>query len=504
MEFVALKELVRTITPRKMRNIDILGYTSAEDAPLSALYEGIANGKISSDEEARVAILGAGASKKSYNALRSRLIRQLINSAFLVDPHHVWQTDRLEAYHHCLMDIAAANVPSLRNTSLVVVELLERVIQYATKYEFPYMGADAARLLRLEYGRMQSDPQKHNYYAGLHRKFEHARQWDVKAWDYHENLIHYYIHRSIPDKEIYKKAAAYFEELHPHLSTVDTSEYYHKTYEIGMIQHFAINDCRTVFNLCDELLGIIRDRPNSNRSHVMSALFQKILCIIQLNDFDVARDRGIIEECMSYVEISSYNWYKAMELRFVYHIYTRQYAEALGIYCEVTAQPRFTLLQGKLRDTWELYGGYLHLLAAFGKFPGMNMETIVGSFKYSKFINNILVIPSEKEGMNIPIVFLPILFGLKMGTLHENWFSREAFIKYKRRYLDNELNVRSSAFANLLLALSNDVYKSVKTPRIINRELEVLRQHKSAVSRQTTVVEVIPYEHLWEMLIAPH
>lgn len=152
-----------------------------------------------------------------------------------------------------------------------------------------------------------------------------------------------------------------------------------------MIRHFAVNECAKVIELCDEILSIIRQRPNTNRAVVTSIL--------------------------------------------------------------------------------------LH------------------------------VIPAEKEGMNIPVVFLPILFGLKTGTLTENGFSQEAFIKYKRRYLDTELNTRSSAFANLLLALCSHVYRSSKTPRIIERELDVLHRNKSAVSRQTTVVEIIPYEHLWEMLI---
>lgn len=503
MDFVTLKELVRIVTPAKMRNIEILGYASEKDTPLAALYECIAKGKARSDEEAAEMVLGAKASRKKYNTLRNRLVRQLIHSAFLIDPSHVWQTDRVEAYHHCLLNLAAASIPTVRDTSLVVISLLEKVMHWAVKYEFPYIGADAARFLRLEYGRTRSDPAKHEYYAAMHRKMENARQWDIKSWDYHESLIHYYISRSIPDKEIYRRAGEYFEELFPHLAEVDTGEYYHRTYEIAMIRHFAVNECARVIELCDEILSIIRQRPNTNRAVVTSILLQKMLGIIQLAHFDAVRDKAIIAEAMQYVETGTYNWFKVLELEFIYHLHTREYETAFRVFREAWSHPRFALLQGKTHAMWEVYGGYLHLLATFGKLRQETVQAAIGVFKHARFLNNIFVIPAEKEGMNIPIVFLPILFGLKTGTLTENGFSQEAFIKYKRRYLDTELNTRSSAFANLLLALCSHVYRSSKTPRIIERELDVLHRNKSAVSRQTTVVEIIPYEHLWEMLIAP-
>lgn len=123
MDFVTLKELVRIVTPAKMRNIEILGYASDKDTPLAALYECIAKGNAKSDEEAAEMVLGAKASRKKYNTLRNRLVRQLIHSAFLIDPSHVWQTDRVEAYHHCLLNLAAASIPTVRNTSLVVYRI---------------------------------------------------------------------------------------------------------------------------------------------------------------------------------------------------------------------------------------------------------------------------------------------------------------------------------------------------------------------------------------------
>ena len=157
---------------------------------------------------------------------------------------------------------------------------------------------------------------------------------------------------------------------------------------------------------------------------------------------------------------------------------------------------------GNTQDDWKLYGGYLHLLAILGKMNAEKVEKAAGLLKLSKFQSDFLVLDKDKDGMNIPKTFLPILYKLAEGTFWESEISTEALDKYRQRYLENELNQRSAIFMKLVIALSKKDFSPKLSERKIQQELEEPKALPPELSRQSFAVEVIPYEDLWEMLTA--
>ena len=199
-------------------------------------------------------------------------------------------------------------------------------------------------------------------------------------------------------------------------------------------------------------------------------------------------------------EEGGYNWYKAMSLYFYYSLYGKRYPEALHIYNQATSHQRFKLLGDNIRDEWQLFGGYLHLLAALGRLESAEVEKVVGPFKFAKFSNDFKVIDKDKLGMNIPLVLLPVLFSLASGDHQEYGRSVEALEKYRIRYLNNDLNRRSAAFMKILFALSDRPFRPGPADRKIAKEWEALTGEKAQVAGQSFAVEIIPYEDLWDML----
>jgi hypothetical protein len=103
--------------------------------------------------------------------------------------------------------------------------------------------------------------------------------------------------------------------------------------------------------------------------------------------------------------------------------------------------------------------------------------------------------------MNIPIMLLPILFGIVNPKEYgEMGRSGDALDKYRQRYLENDLNKRSACFLKLLLALINHPFDEANSEKKIQKELDILLDLKPDVNRQVYFIEVIPYEHLWKML----
>jgi hypothetical protein len=139
------------------------------------------------------------------------------------------------------------------------------------------------------------------------------------------------------------------------------------------------------------------------------------------------------------------------------------------------------------------------LLAAFGKLNAAKVEAAVGPYAYVELSKELEVLDDDKHGMNIPVVMLAILRYVATKGNSED-VSLEALEKYRRRYLDNEMNARSAAFLNMLIAYVRKNFDFRSAERIINREKEILASIQPQVAGQTFAVEIIPYEDLWEMM----
>lgn len=503
MEFDALKDLIMVITRNKVKQIEVLGNPGQEENRTEILYDGIAKGKFTSDEAAANYFFNTEDPKDSnYRKLRNRLVRQLINSAFFVDINQPMFNERTKAQYNCYRDFAAAYVLNLRDASKAAVYLMHQILEQTIKYEFTELTADIAKFLRTQYSRTQSDFTNHEYFKNLHTEYEAKRRLEMQAQDYYEDLITYYIVKRSPNEEIHDYATKYYNELLPLTKKVDTTLFYYNTFQIAIIKYLSVNDCKSAIKVCDEALLILESRKNQLRSGQFTTALQKLACITQLRIFENDEGEKTAEYCLSLVPEGGFNWLKILEVYFYFCLYRHKYESGFEIFIKVMKyQPRFDLIGSNIRDTWQLYGGYLHLLAALGQLDPAEVEAAAGPFRYKKFINDFEVLDKDKEGMNIPLVLLPILFSVAKGDYQEEYGrSVEALEKYRKRYLDNDMNRRSASFMVMLMAYAKKEFEPALSEKKIKKELAVLQSIPPQVAGQNFAVEIVPYEDLWEML----
>lgn len=498
MDFDALRDLVNIITRNKVKQIEVLGNPGQEESRAEQLYDGIAKGKFKSDEEAAQFLFQASAKDAVYRKVKTKLIRQLVNTAFFIDTQQNLFEERNSAFVNCYRTLAAAQILIARQAKKAGSYLLMTALEQSFKFEFTELTCEILRALRIQYGRSLSDRSQHQYYAELHRAYEEKRRWENTSFDYHESLISHYISKRSPDQDIHELAASYFGELKPMMASIDTHEFYLNTYLIGLISYFSVNDCESALGICEEALPLLNSRKSANRGSLLTFALNKLACLTQLRIFEP--DDATAKFCLEMAEEGSFNWFKAMSLYFYYALYGKRYEEALNLYHQAVRHERFKLLSDNVRDEWQLFGGYLHLLAALGKMTPSEVEKIVGPFKFAKFSNDFKVIDKDKLGMNIPLILLPVMFSLASGDHQEYGRSVEALEKYRIRYLNNDLNRRSAAFMKILFALSDRPFRPGPADRKIAKEWETLTAEKAQVAGQSFAVEIIPYEDLWEML----
>lgn len=500
MDFEALKDLVKTITRNKVKNIEVLGNGGDESSMQEMLYDAIAKDKVNSDEEAVAFLYSAGKNPKSkaYLRIKGRLERSLLNTAFFIDVNQPMFNDRLTAYFNCYRDFAAASIILGRSARRPGIHLMEQTLVQTIKYEFVELSADMARRLRFE-ARGVGNGAMQEKYSKIHKEYEEKRRLDMMSYDYYEDLITYYYGKRSPDKEVHETATRYYNELLGLADKANTSQFYSNLGNIGIIQHLAGNDCEGALNICQEYLEILKKRPNTNRSTLAGFSLQKMACLIQLRVFDGQAD-DILAYCLTLEEEGTYNWIRVHELFVHYCFFARRYQKGLETYQKVASHPKFESLGGAVRDNWHLFGGYFHLLVVLGQLEAGKVEAIVGEFKYAKLNNEIGVLGKDKQGMNIPLVILPLIYHLANNTFDSDKISLEALEKYRKRHLDNVMNRRSAAFLNMLIAYAKRDFQSASAEKKIRKELETLAQNQPQVAGQTFAVEIIPYEDIWEML----
>lgn len=502
MDFDALQDLVKTITRNKVKNIEVLGNPGEEGSMVEALYDAISKDKVQSDEDAVRFLYGKNESPKSqaYLRLKGRLERNLLNTAFFVDVNQPMFNERTKAYYNCYRDFAAAYLLLGREATKPGIDVLEHLLEQTIKYEFVELTAEIASRLRREYSRVGSATM-HERYSKIHREYEEKRRLEMQALEHFENLINYYIVKRSPNEEIHQFASTYYDELYPLAEQADTCQYHYHTAQIGIIKYLSVNDCKSALSICVNSLALLKGRANTNRSVLVATSNQQLACLTQLRIFDTNEGDEAAAFCISLSEEGSFNWFRSHELYLHYCLFARKYDKALNLYRTASKHPKFDSLGGAVRDNWQVYGGYLHLLVALGKLDGTEVEELAGTFRYAKLSNEIEVLAKDKQGMNIPLILLPVIYHLVKGTFDSADISPESLEKYRKRYLDNDMNRRSAAFLNMLIAFAKRDYKSASAEKKIKKELEVLAKEQPQVAGQTFAVEIIPYEDLWEMMV---
>lgn len=503
MDFDVLKDLVQTITRNKIKQIEVLGNPGNTESRTEELYNGIYSDQFRSEDEAAKHFFGTNEKDPKYRKLRNRLIRQLINTSFFIDVQQPMFNERGKALFNCYRDYVAAYMLRSRDAHKASLYLLLQLMEQTIKFEFTDITTDVCRQLRQLFALSHGDQANHEKYSELHRLYEEKRHWEAKAYDYSENLVHHYITGRSPNNDIYDLATRYYDELLSKSDEIDTMHFYAHTYKVGVIKYSSINDCQKIIEVCDEALNILQNRAVSNRGSLALFATQKLTCLTQLRIFDEGDKTA--EFCLSQVDEGSFNWFRVLEAQYYYYMYTKRYQLAINVFEKVIQQDRYSLLSGSTRDIWTMLGGYLHLLAALGKLDPEEVENIAGYYNpdATRYGNNFEVLDKEKDGMNIPLVLLPLLFSVAKGNFNENLSGRsvEALDKYRKRYLETDTNRRSAIFLKMVLALTKKEFDGAKAERKMEKERALLEKEPAQMANQSFAVEVIPYEDLWEMLL---
>lgn len=497
--------MTAVVNRNKVKNIEILGSSKGKKETLvNRLYDGIVKGKYADDEAAMLDLFPEDSEQRNkYRKLKYRLIRQLINTTFFIDTKQPGFTDRTKAFYNCYRDFSAAYILLTRGAYRASFYLLKRVLEHAEYYEFTELAAEVCSHMRKISARYSTSKQEAKKITELHRKYERMRHAEAQAFDYYEDLAKDFSPSNKDLTKINKSATNYYELLHPYMREDQSSGFSFYLSQIGYIKYVTSNDSTSLIKLNYQILPEMLKKKGTSMAQTFTIVAQRLECLTQLRQSTDANNTDISEYCLNLSKPmqGASTWSNAHLLSTYNAFYTNNFKRALELFNAITNSPFYKNLPETTQEKWRLISGYLHLLAELDQLDKTQVREIAGEFRFNKFINDFEHIDRDKGGLNIPLILLPILFQLAKGNFKEEFGrSIEALDKYRIRYLNTDANARSATFMKLLLAYTQAPYQPEHTARAIQRHLEKLQNQPLAVIGQEFVVEVIPYEDLWEML----
>ena len=200
----------------------------------------------------------------------------------------------------------------------------------------------------------------------------------------------------------------------------------------------------------------------------------------------------LAQKGIRYFAASSSNWFLFQEYHLLLALHGKKYAYAQQLLAEMALNPAVAKLRPAAVERWELYRGYVDFVAppAAPVVPTPPTKWALMLPEYSR----------DKSGQNVAILVLQLLHYLRQQNLDEALVRLERLRKYQQRHLHDDSAQRSRLFLRLLRGLADTGFDPTKARQRGRATLETLRNTPNP-GEAFAEVEIIPYEHLWELLL---
>lgn len=499
LPFNTLSELAVNINRNKIKQIEILKDAGDETKRVNKLYNGLLKKKYKSDEEAARDIFGTDETYLQYRKLRLKLFDLLVNTSFFTDSNLSKFPEITKAEFNCYRNFAAANMLLYVSAQDAAAYLLKRILEKAIKYELTNLAAEASWLLRTRIKNI-TDKKDLARYIKINEKYEEKRRWEMEATIAYEELVQFFMGGRSTSKELFVRFGKEYQRLEKMAEVVDTVQFHYLTYNIGVAHYMAGNDCQNALNLCRKAIKYIESRQNKNTGKLASFYTNALACCTQLKIVKTPETQRYIARSYDLSPEFGINRIKVMEIDLQHQFYAKEYDKALELYKKAAAHPRRAFLKGANAEIWNVFAGYFYLLAKLELINPAKVREVIGEFDTDSIDYQVKEFKKEKEGMNIPVLMLPVLIGVLEDQIEGHVRTREAIIQYAKRHLKKKKNIRSAAMLDALLAVDHYSFQKNASIRVIQKTIRFFKEIPIELSEQSSAIEILPYETLLELI----
>ncbi|HMQ46882.1 MAG TPA: hypothetical protein PKA00_05275 [Saprospiraceae bacterium] len=499
-----MKLLIELINLFNSNTINKASLIPAADSQtkIAQFYHALKEGKVASDEEALAYLYeneNENEKVEAFKKLKTRLKSRLLNSLLFINVNQPHFTDIQKAYYECYKQWVFIRILIGRSAKESAAILSKRIFKKALHFEFTEIVLNLCRMLRMYHATVKGDQKAFRYYNQLLKKYLLIYEAEMKAEEYYADLLVNFVSTRASKKNLVEKAREYALALQPYREKVDSFNFIFFAHTIFTLQYEIDNDHESVIEECLKALRVFEQKPYKLKSQVYGFASKAFYCYIKLGQFQEAERMG--KRCMKLIEPGSVNWFKFQEALFYFLCQIERYDEVPSIVNKVIRNANFEFQSEASKEVWKVYEAYAYWLSRVNSIQNKEAEKLNKNFKLGKFINQVPAHSKDKEGMNITILVIQILILLSRQKYDQIIDRISALERYTNRYLKKDATFRSNCFMRMIIALPKGHFNRTAIERHTQKYIQMLENTSLAQSDQSSELEIIPYEKLWNLTL---
>lgn len=496
-----LISLVKLISTQKIEQIDL--FNSKIELPFKTrkLYEGIINGKITSEPEGMIEIYGELGQKGNFNKLQSRLKKRLLNTLFFLDFNGTAQSGMYKAKYKIARDTHLVKILSDRHEKQNAYSLAKKTLALANKYEQTDYSLILARYLFTFYSLFSPNKRKKEKINDEIVRLEKIQNAEILAERYYNDVSFIYLTKKTKfEKKELQKMNGYMSELSVIQKEITSFSFNLNTYNIITSYYILNGEYDKSIKYSSEALSFFDSKPYNDNASKWSFRNSLILSAIGKKEFSIAEEHT--KANFEILPVGSYNWYMQCNYHHILLSAQGKFQQLYLLILDVINSKNYNkfILQN---EYWKVIEAYINFLIRMDKIdPSLNTSRKkLRPFSLSRFLNDVPKFSKDKRGLNISILIIQFLF-LLLDRKYSKLIDRlDAIKQYSYRYLKNDESYRSNLFIKMLLKVADADFHPIAAKRYTKDMYSKLLESNPSINFQSTEIEVIPYEKLWEIVM---
>ncbi len=493
--------LAKLISEQKIKKIDLFNGKKSLPFKSRKLYENLINGKINSIHDVNSTIYNGSENTKNAKKLVSRLKSRLLNTLFFVDQSRSEFNEMRRVIHSLGKSFVLFNILIERNEREIAIAIALKTYNLAIKYEKTDFALYLARHLYEHFSIINPNKKKKTEIHLSIKNLAKILKYELKSEEYYNEISNLYItKKSKFNKSELSLMKMMCEELTNHQEQIKSFKYNLETYNLVASYYILTNQHEECIKCCQSALRFFEAKAYDDNLSKYMFRNNLILSAIPQRSFELAEK--YVAENFKILDENSSNWYTQCNYQFILLSAQSKYQSLYNLTLKVTKSKKYKNFVIK-HEYWKVIEAYIHFLIRMDKID-TSLDTSgkkLRPFSLTRFLNDVPKFSKDKRGLNISIHIIQFLF-LLLDRKYSKLIDRlDALKQYSNRYLKNDETYRSNLFIKMLLKVADADFHPIAAKRYTKDMHEKLLDSNPSANFQSTEIEVIQYEKLWEIVM---
>lgn len=489
-----IANLARIVTSRSLSALPVLDLNSRQPSKENQFVKTLAEAPDATQLQVVKALYGKATptNVRALHKLQSRVRSKLLNQLYFLDhsdPRHL-VSRRYEL--ECLDMLHKVSILYAEREYKLSERLLQRCLALAEKGEFTQYAVLCARMLR----NLHAEKRDVIPYKKAVKVLTHVQQ--VLALEDEAEQLYTATQLALSGTVAARRAVlAVLPERIAQLEALHRKARSFTTYNVVYRARLAYEELQGNFQEMIRVTAAASRRLkegklNERRFDLRFNHFVSIYAYLRSRQ--PVQGLRLAEEYNRDFHPSSNNWFYFQEHYVLLALHAEQYERAQELMEIITKNPAYLIQREAALQRWNLYRAYIDFVLPPAR------PSIARQRQMAQWVLQLPEYSRDKRGHNVAILVLQLLHFLRERNLEAVLLRLERLRKYQQRHLYEPTTVRSRLFLRLLQLIVEknfDAAKAAERGKVLFQQLQDTAPPGEAFAE----VEIIPYEHLWELVL---